>query len=136
MQEVTKMTINERISELIDELNIKQKDFAYKIKLKPNTLSMIRSGKRAVTDRVISDICREFNISEVWLREGLGPMRSNKPARSKILTFADYVDNLDKSSFLKLLMESVAELSDKQLEQMEEIGKSILHNIKQKESNE
>ena len=46
------MNTNERISVLIETLGIRQKDFADKIHLKPNTLSMIKSNKRNVTERV------------------------------------------------------------------------------------
>nr|DAY89265.1 MAG TPA: helix-turn-helix domain protein [Caudoviricetes sp.] len=66
------MSINDRIGYLIDSLDISQKDFSLRINLKPNTLSMIKSGKRNVTERTITDICREFNVSEEWLRNGKG----------------------------------------------------------------
>jgi len=128
--------LNTRLREIRKISNLTQSEFGKLIGLSPSIISDIEKGRRNLTDRNISIICEKFNISEVWLREGLGNKEGNKPTRSKILTFADYVDNLDKSSFLKLLMESVAELSDEQLEQMEEIGQSILHNIKQKKSNE
>ncbi len=35
---------------------------------------MIESGAKNVTDRVVADICREFNVNENWLREGTGEM--------------------------------------------------------------
>ena len=66
------MNTNERISVLIETLGIRQKDFADKIHLKPNTLSMIKSNKRNVTERVIRDICREFHVNEAWLTKGEG----------------------------------------------------------------
>ncbi len=66
------MNTNERISVLIETLGIRQKDFADKIHLKPNTLSMIKSNKRNVTERVIRDICREFHVNETWLTKGEG----------------------------------------------------------------
>lgn len=66
------MNINTRISELIEILKIKQKDFAERINLKSNTLSMIKSNKRNVTERVINDIVREFDVNEQWLLTGEG----------------------------------------------------------------
>lgn len=128
--------MNQRLREIRKYSNLTQNEFGKTIGLSGSIISDIEKGRRNLTDRNISMICEKFNVREVWLREGLGNIFSNKPARSKILEFADYLDKLDKTSFLKLLMESISELSDEQLDQIEDIGKSILHNIKQKESDE
>ena len=34
----------------------------------------MEKGKRNITDRVISDVCREFHVNEDWLRNGEGLM--------------------------------------------------------------
>lgn len=81
-------TVNDRISILIDALGIKQKDFAQRINLKPNTLSMIKNKKRNVTDRVLDDICREFNVSKKWLISGEGEMYNKRTE--------DFIDRLIK----------------------------------------
>lgn len=67
--------MNERISELIKELGIKKIDFAKKLNLSQPFVSELCSGAKMPSDRTISDICREFGISEVWLRTGEGPMK-------------------------------------------------------------
>lgn len=84
------MTINDRISELIKLLNIKQKDFANRLNLKPNTLSMIKNNKRNVTERTISDIVREFNVNKEWLVNGTGEV-FNSSTNNK-----NYIDELIK----------------------------------------
>ena len=33
---------------------------------------MIEKGERVPGDRTLQDICREFNVNEVWLRSGIG----------------------------------------------------------------
>ena len=33
------------------------------------------SGARTPSDRILADICREFNIRREWLETGEGPMR-------------------------------------------------------------
>lgn len=45
-----------------------------KIKLSQTHISSLENGARDATDRIISDICREFNVNEQWLRTGEGEM--------------------------------------------------------------
>lgn len=66
--------IGERISALISELGIKRVQFANSINVDQSYISQLTAGKRTPSDRTISDICREFRVSEVWLRTGEGEM--------------------------------------------------------------
>ena len=73
-------TVNERISELINELQIKKSEFADRIHITPAFVSQICSGVRQPSDRTISDICREFGIFRQWLETGEGPKYKTAPA--------------------------------------------------------
>lgn len=67
------MTIGERIKELrTDKLHMNQTDFGSKIGLKYAAIGLYEKNQRSVSDRSISDICREFSVSEEWLRYGTG----------------------------------------------------------------
>ena len=66
--------MNTRISSIRRSLNYKQDDFAEKLGLTKNFISLIETGKREPSDRTIKDICREFNVNEEWLRTGAGEM--------------------------------------------------------------
>jgi transcriptional regulator with XRE-family HTH domain len=55
---------------------LSQIDFGSKLNLTNSTISYIESNKRNVTDRIIFDICREFNVNKNWLRTGEGEMLS------------------------------------------------------------
>ena len=69
------MTIGERLNYLREnELKISQEEFGAKIGVSRFSISNYESGKRSLTDRVITDICREFSVNETWLRNGDGPM--------------------------------------------------------------
>ena len=65
-------TINERIKYIRKDLKMSQKDFGEKIGLKPNSLSDIETEKNSVTEQTLKAVCREFNVSEQWLRKGTG----------------------------------------------------------------
>ena len=66
------ITINKRISAIIENLGIKKIEFARRLKLAAPYVSEMFSGKTTPSDRTIADICREFNVNEIWLRTGEG----------------------------------------------------------------
>ena len=53
---------------------ISQEEFGSKIGLSKFAISGYEKNKRPVTDRVVTDICRVFNVNEDWLRTGQGDM--------------------------------------------------------------
>ena len=64
--------MNERLKKLRRVLGLTQREFGERIGVKPNTISTYEIGRNEPIDAVISLICREFNVSEVWLRTGEG----------------------------------------------------------------
>lgn len=69
------MTQGERVREVRKSLGLTLEKFGEKIGMKKNSVSQIENGKNNVTDANVKAICREFNISEEWLRTGSGNMR-------------------------------------------------------------
>ena len=72
------MTIGERIRKLRRSLDLTQKEFAERLGVKANTIGTYEIGRNAPIDAVINLICREFGVSETWLRTGKGEMFSPK----------------------------------------------------------
>lgn len=68
------MDMLNRIKSIRREYSITQGEFADRLKISQGHLSDIENGRRVLTDRTISDICREFNVNEEWLRTGKGDM--------------------------------------------------------------
>lgn len=67
------MPIYKRIKELRKNvLKLTQEDFSKKINISRSNLGSLEIDRVKVTDRVISDICREFSVNENWLRYGKG----------------------------------------------------------------
>ena len=66
--------MNERVKELRKKLNLTQQEFADKIGMKRNTVANYETNRNEPSNSVISLICREFNVSETWLRTGEGEM--------------------------------------------------------------
>ena len=64
--------MNNRISYVIKELGIKKTDFAKSLCVSQPFISQLCSGAASPSDRTIADICRIFNVNEIWLRTGVG----------------------------------------------------------------
>lgn len=66
--------INDRIKEVRKVKGLTMERFGEVIGLTKATVSRIESNSINATEQTIKSICREFNVSEVWLRTGKGPM--------------------------------------------------------------
>lgn len=73
------MTLGERIKKVRKEKDLTQREFGKLIGIKPNSISLIESGDRNASEQVVLSICREFNVSEDWLRTGEGEMFIPEP---------------------------------------------------------
>lgn len=67
-------TIGNRINELISTMGIKKVRFAERLMIDQSYVTQLTNGKRTPSNRIISNICREFNVREEWLRNGNGEM--------------------------------------------------------------
>lgn len=66
--------IKDRIKQVRQNAGLTQSQFAERLNISRNYIGLIEIGDRIPSDRTIADICREFNVSEVWLRTGEGEM--------------------------------------------------------------
>lgn len=66
------MGIGERIKAVRKSAGLTQQKFAEALGLKRNTVGSYEINQISPSDRTIMDICREFNVNEIWLRTGEG----------------------------------------------------------------
>ena len=64
--------MNERIKELRKYLGLTLEKFGERIGVTKVAISNIEKGNRNVTEQMFKSVCREFNVSEQWLRNGTG----------------------------------------------------------------
>ncbi|HIE4740808.1 TPA: helix-turn-helix domain-containing protein [Clostridioides difficile] len=77
--------IGKRIKILIEKENIKQVEFAEKIKVDQSYISKLLSSKSTLipSERVVDDICQKFNVNKEWIETGTGKMYiENKCSRN------------------------------------------------------
>lgn len=64
--------MKERIKELRKTLDLSLEEFGAKIGVTKQTISRLERGVNSVTEQMFKSICREFGVSEEWLRNGTG----------------------------------------------------------------
>lgn len=96
----------ERIKQLRKQLKLTQEEFAKKINISRANLGSLEIGRTNITDRVIADICRAFNVSENWLRNGLGEMFIDDPESELGYLIGDLAadGNEFKKKFIKFML--------------------------------
>lgn len=101
-------TINDRIAYLIKDLGITKTKFAETINLSQPFVSAVCSGSKMPSDRTISDICREFNVSLAWLEDGVGEMYVQRSANEELALLVSNImsdaDDSFRKRFISLLM--------------------------------
>lgn len=116
-------SIGDRIKYLRKEqLNKTQKEFGSRIGLKPNSVSDIESGKNKPTEQTLKAICREFNVSYLWITEGVEPIYEVLDADSMAR-----IDDImtGENEFAKNLFREFAKLDDSEWKTLEKLLKNI-----------
>ena len=116
--------LNDRIKELIETEGIKKSTFAAKINVSQAFVSQLCSGASQPSDRTIADICREFGVSEEWLRNGKGEMFIQKTESEELSEFFGELLK-DKPDFRIRLISVLARLSVEKWEMLENLAKNL-----------
>lgn len=73
-----------RFKEIRKTLNLNQKEFAEKLKIKQSQVSEIESGKRSIAASIVLSLIDNLNINRQWLETGEGEMIISKELTSQI----------------------------------------------------
>lgn len=121
------MSINERIRNLRKTLNFSQEEFGSRLGVTKASISRLESGINNVTDQMALAICREFNVSKIWLIEGHGEMFENDD-----MEFARAVDRVmfGESDFARRVFKLFGRLSLEEWNKLEEIARSLVEDEK------
>lgn len=120
--------MKDRIKSIRKKLGITQQEMADRIGIKRNTVANYETGRNEPIDAVVSLICREFGVNEVWLRTGEG---GEANMFTKIDEDDRYSLNLGKLSVtenqrVKNMVNAIAESSPERLKHVEEFMKACL----------
>ena len=107
------MSVGERIKKVRITLGYTQQDFCTRIGLKRNSISLVESGKRNISDQAIKSICREFNVDETWLRTGEGEMSAQQTRRDEITQAVEHLMSGETADFKCRLVQALSSLDEK-----------------------
>ena len=112
------MTINDRVKQLRKSLDLTLDKFGEHVGVTKTAISRIEKGERSVTDQMFRSICREFNVREEWLRDGIDPVydlsEENGIEYIELLmngvdsSFRDIIHNLQTDQFIRNCLHSPA----------------------------
>ena len=113
--------MKDRIKKLRKDLDLTQREFGDRIGIKGNSIANYELGRNEPIDAVISLICREFNVSEEWLRYGTGDMYVEMTRDLQIATFIGRMQADEGDSFKKRFISMLAALDENEWEVLEKM---------------
>lgn len=119
--------LSERIRELIRVRGKKKAEFARALNVSQAFVSQMCSGERMPSDRTIADICREFDVSEEWLRNGTGPMFVEKTRDEELAELFGHV--LARDDFKQRLLAALSRLDESEWAMLEQVARKLLDEL-------
>lgn len=124
--------INSRIAAVINASDLTKTAFAERLKVSQQHISRLAKDGTP-SDRTIVDICREFGVSEHWLRTGEGEMFVRLSREEEITKFAMSVIRDPDSEFQRRFISVLARLTPEQWQLMEQMAHQLLDESTKKE---
>ncbi len=85
----------------------------------------LESGSKNITDHIIKDVCREFNISEDWLRYNKGDMDINDCKDNRYFSNVGKLQRAYDETIMRWV-NAIAETDPSVLKKIEEFMKKLL----------
>lgn len=118
--------MKDRLKEIRKALHLTQQKFADKLGVKQNTIAQYEMGRNEPSDAVIISICREFNVSEDWLRNGEGEMFVSLTLDEEIASFIGDMQADVEPTFKKRFVSALAKLSPEEWKTIEHIMRNMI----------
>lgn len=102
------------------DINLSQEEFGKRVGVKGNTIGNYELGLRNPSEAVIFSICREFNISEEWLRTGNGEMFNPMSEDEELDLYVGRISG-GADEFKKNLIKTLCKLSEDEWDVLKKI---------------
>ena len=130
------MTQGERVKEVRKSLNLTMEQFGNKLGVTKVAISNIEKEKRNLTEQMSRAICREFNVSEEWLKTGVGEMYQQLSEDEEIAGIvSDLLEEGKDNAFYGIILEiakTYNELSPASQKVLTEAAEKLADNLAKK----
>lgn len=117
--------MNERILQLRKYFKLSQEKFGEKLGVTKSAVSRMESGIYNVTDTMLRLICKVFNVSYEWLKDGTGEMLLSKNRMNEIAKLTNQLLSEEENSFKNKLIFALANLSEQQWQVLADIAENL-----------
>ena len=118
--------MNERIKELRLKLGLSQDEFGRRLGVTRGAITNIELNKVEPKPLFIDLMCREFHVSETWLRTGNGEMFQPKSRNDELLDYARRIAERDPGSIQAQLLTVMTRLTDAQWEVLAQVAEQFV----------
>ena len=125
--------MNDRIKKVRTALGLSQQEFADRIGIKRGAVANYEVGRNEPIDAVISLICREFNVSERWLRTGEGDMFVQISRDKEVMRFVGDVMHGEDDNFRRRFLLALARLPEERWADIEDFARQVTAESKKEE---
>ena len=123
-----------QIKELRSHVGLNQTDFGARIGVRQSTIAGWETGQRIPPDSAIVSICREFGVSEHWLRTGEGEMFVQISRDKEIMRFVGDVMQGEDDNFRRRFLLALARLPEEHWADIEDFARKITaENVKEEQ---
>lgn len=122
--------MNERIKKIRNDSGLSQNAFAKKLSISRSAICKIESGENFPSDQTLALICKEFNVNEDWLINGIGNVYKEKDG-----TFTELLSEIDDSDddFIKSLITVYMGLDEDSKKALRKIAKGMSEKYKKQD---
>lgn len=119
------MTQGERVRTLRKALSLTLDKFGRPLGVGKTAISKIENGENSLTDQMIISICREYDVSEEWLRAGTGDMYVALDREQEIAQMTATLFREESESFRYRLTKAILKMSDEDLSALERLAEDL-----------
>lgn len=121
--------MHERIKSLRRDLKMTQQEFADRLHIKRGAVANYEVGRNVPADSVIALICKEFGVSEMWLRTGEGKPYPERGRLEELSYMAGRFLSNEPTEFQRRFAMMMFSLTDEEWKLLEQKARALLKEL-------